>query len=80
MYAAKVRIGLDDCENGNASWPVEAQSTETRLEEGDEPWRESIAFASGNPRVEHTVGVVHLYREMSGSSPGIVAPALPVRF
>ena len=48
--------------------------------DGLEGLQDTISVSSGNPRVEHTTGVVHLYRELDND---IVAPMdhtkLPVR-
>ena len=75
MYAAKVRVGLGKVDDGMPGWgniPVDT-------EEASDPTPDTIEFTAGNPRVEHTTGVVHLFKQIPQQTPTDVTPALPVR-
>lgn len=80
MYAAKVRVGLDGSIDGstNAAWEKPLSEPLRGAEEEHDPLPNSIEFTSGNPRVEHTTGVVHLYKQMAREGATALVPALPV--
>ena len=77
MYAAKLKLGLQkDGVEGSPAWERELDK-DWEAESSADPFQGSIEFTAGNPRVEHTTGVVHLYRPIPENEPS-VTPALPV--
>ena len=70
MYAIKVNVknsATDVDLSEHASRLATELLAEQALEEtgGSDHIQDAVSFSAGNPRVEHVIGKVHLYRQIS---------------